>query len=119
MSYIYLASPYTHKNEAIMQDRYTAALMAVAMLTRAEITAYSPITYYHPLAINFDMPRDFDFWQRHNLNMLRHSNLLMVLTLEGWRESKGVNWEIEYAQYSNLLIKEVSLTGLQNGTDLL
>lgn len=119
MSYIYLGSPYTHSDPNVMEQRYRAVREATALLTRAEYTVYSPIVHYHDLAKHYVMPKDFAFWTKHNINMLRHANLFAMLTLPGWADSKGLDWEYDYAIYSNLLVWKVSLEGIRSGEDLL
>lgn len=98
---IYLASPYTHPDFTIMTQRFEAveAFTAHAILRRHII--FSPIVHGHALAQKFDMPTDFNFWESYALGMLRASNEIWVLKLEGWQHSKGVNGEILEAQKLN------------------
>jgi hypothetical protein len=118
MTYIYLASPYTHYSDAVMQFRYLCTLEASAHLTKEKWTVYSPIVHYHDMSVQYNLPRDFDFWMPHNRSMLRFANIFMILTLEGWRESKGIAWERDYATYSGIPIFEATLEGIKNGSDL-
>ena len=57
---------------------------------------YSPIVHSHPLAL-LGLPSDWPFWAEHNRAMLERSDVLAVLTLPGWKESRGVAAEIEIA----------------------
>jgi hypothetical protein len=67
---------------------------------------YSPIA--HGIALEPHLPTkladDHDFWMRHCLNMLGRCDSLRVYCIYGWRESKGVQMEIEYAKNAKLPI---------------
>ena len=75
LAMIYLVSPYSHPDAAVRSRRYLAACRAAACL-----------------------PTDWVFWQRHDEEYLRCCDELVVLTLDGWRESQGVAGEIQLAQ---------------------
>lgn len=104
MSYFYLASPYTsHKKKAkdreIEQDlRYGAAIQATGKLHRADMVVYSPIVHYHPIALHHKLPGDYDYWKHINEIFIQKSSGLIILTINGWKESRGVQDEIELAQ---------------------
>jgi hypothetical protein len=46
---IYLASPYSHADDAIRAQWFDAACRAAAELMRAGHTVYSPIVHGHPI----------------------------------------------------------------------
>lgn len=98
MSFIYLASPYSHADPAIREARYRAAVKYVAKLSRAGVTVYSPVVHYHCVAADHKLPTDAAFWRRHNGRMLFAAHELRILRLDGWRESKGVAQELEWAR---------------------
>lgn len=93
---IYLASPYTHPDPAVMQRRFEDARAATAaLLSRGEIV-YSPIVHGHAIAIAHDLPKDWGFWQRHCFAMLERADNLYVLMLDGWEQSRGVRAELDW-----------------------
>lgn len=97
MSFIYLASPYTHADPAVMEERYRRAVAICAELfTRGEFV-FSPIVHCHPIAVAHNLPRDIAFWHEYSRKMLLAANELWVAELDGWRESAGVAFEIELA----------------------
>lgn len=98
MSYIYLASPYSHPDDAIQEQRYRAALDATAYLLRCRAWVYSPIVHCRPLALAHSLPHDAGFWQEYNFTMIRSAARLLILQIPGWRESKGVSAEFIYAR---------------------
>jgi len=98
MSYIYLASPYTHPNPDIMQERYEHAARVTAEMLNRRQYVYSPIVHCHELACRHDLPRDINFWRDYNTAMLRLAGQLKVLKLEGWEQSVGVQFEMDLAK---------------------
>lgn len=94
---IYLASPYSHSDPKIMEKRFQLVLKATAELTNQGLLIYSPIVHSHPMAVDYKLPTDFNFWQKYNFGMIDHCNAIAVLTIDGWRESKGIKGEMQYA----------------------
>lgn len=95
---IYLAQPYTHKDSAIRDARYRAALRIVADYTKMEFLIYSPIVHYHNVALAYDLPVEFDFWRTLNFEALKRCNEIWILPLTGWETSAGLRAEIKEAQ---------------------
>lgn len=95
---IYLASPYSHKDHEVMENRFVAAREACAFLTKAGKLVYSPIVHWHPVAEAHDLPRDFLFWSKLNFSMIRRCEEVHVLCLNNWNNSLGVSAEIEFAK---------------------
>ncbi len=93
---IYLASPYTHADPDVMQDRFEAVRQVAAGYLLAGRAVYSPIVHGHVIAAAHDLPVSFDFWMQHCLAMLSRAQKLHVLQLDGWRESRGVAAEIAW-----------------------
>lgn len=90
---IYLASPYTGTLE-VMQQRYEAVRHVTATLLVNRRWVYSPIVHAHEIAVRHSLPRDFQFWMSYNDSAIEHMSGVDVLQLPGWRESKGVQYEI-------------------------
>lgn len=95
---IYLAIPYTHADPAVMDARAEVADHVAALLTRAGYEVYSPISSWHHIAKKYDLPTDHAYWKRLNDNILSICDRLMVIKLDGWEESQGVQDEIEMAE---------------------
>lgn len=91
---IYLASPYTHQNKAIEEERYTVTMEVTAILISRGLPIFSPIVHCHPMAQQFDMPTDAKSWELYNGDFIRKASSMYVLTIAGWKESKGVTQEI-------------------------
>ena len=101
---IYLASPYSSVSTDVLDDRFSEAQSAVIKLIKRGFVVYSPIVHSHPLATIGDLPSGWEFWSRQDLAMLDRADLLMVLKIAGWQESKGVGEEIKYAEKIGLPI---------------
>jgi hypothetical protein len=74
------------------------ALYAVAWLTKANLTIYSPIVHYHAVAAVGKLPTDSRYWAEHNFNMIKKSNGLIILKLNGWSKSEGVRTETTFCK---------------------
>lgn len=100
MSFIYLASPYTHENAAVRDLRAQMANAFAARLMTSGYAVFSPISHSHDLAryLAPELLLDHDWWMRMDLPVLRAASLLLVLKLTGWEESRGVDAEIAFAR---------------------
>ena len=90
---IYLAIPYTGQEDAAFRfaNRYAGMLMQEGHLV------FSPISMCHSIAQVVKLPTDFEYWKRYDFHMLNLCDMLVVLMFDGWKESVGVQGEIEYA----------------------
>lgn len=103
---IYLASPYSHDDQAVMEHRYYSVLKFTSRLIDQNYIVYSPIvsTHYVTKLLNAG---SFDFWEKYCYKLLSRCDRLWILTLEGWRESKGIKKEIEFARSLSIPIDHV------------
>jgi len=93
---IYLACPYTHPDPAVRQHRFREACRSSAALIRAGHVVFCPIVHSHPL-VEFDLPTDWQSWERIDREFLRRCDEIVVLMLEGWETSAGVRAELAFA----------------------
>ena len=104
MSYFYLASPYTSrkkkkKDRGLEQDlRYGIALRATHKLHMQGLVVFSPIVHYHNIALYSNLPGTYEYWKDVNATYIKRSNGLFVLTINGWKQSVGVQDEIKLAR---------------------
>lgn len=104
---IYLASPYSDPNPIVMGQRFHEAARVAAALMKEGQVIYSPIAHNHYLAVKFNMPSDFDFWMLYDLAILARCDQLLVLCLPGWKQSKGIGKEMDFACEHNIPIKYI------------
>lgn len=102
---IYLACPYNDKSLEVREERYHAVTRVASILMQQGHFIFSPITHCHPMAISGNLPTGWDFWQEYDMLMISRCDELWVLTIPGWRESKGVTSEIQIALVLNKPIK--------------
>lgn len=93
---IYLASPYSHPEVVVRERRFREACQAVVTLLASGLTVFSPIVHGHPL-VDHGLPTDWPFWERFDRDHLVRCDEVVVLMLDGWRESIGVAAEIRIA----------------------
>ena len=110
---IYLASPYTHVDATVRESRFDAACLATTTLMRAGLSVYAPIVQCHPL-VRYGLPIEWEFWQAHDCEHLRRCDEVMVLTLDGWKASRGVQAEIVLAIQLDLPIRYLSPSMISN-----
>jgi len=94
---IYMPSPYSHQHKHIEKSRFELASYATATLISRGIKVFSPIAYSHPLAIQYKLGLDFEYWQKLNESWIDWADCLLVLMLEGWEQSRGILSEVNYA----------------------
>jgi len=93
----YLACPYSHPDHAVRVARFEAANRAAGVLIREGHKVFSPISHTHPIAECCDLPLGWDFWEAFDRAFLSISGRVVVLLIDGWRESKGVQGELRIA----------------------
>ena len=102
---IYLAIPYTHEDPAVMDARAAVADHVAALLTDIGYQVYSPISGWHHIAKKYSLPTDHEYWTRLNHRMMLNSDRVLVIMLYGWKESKGVQDEIAFAERFGIEVK--------------
>ena len=95
---IYLAAPYTHEDPNVVWRRlFDNGVLAAKLLAEGHLV-FSPLINSSEIdAIFTNSGTAFD-WYTFDLRMLRKCDRLVVLMLDGWRESKGVGLEIAEAE---------------------
>ncbi|HXH21718.1 MAG TPA: DUF1937 family protein [Dehalococcoidia bacterium] len=94
---IYLASPYSHPDPAVRERRFRTACRLAAAFLRAGMLVFSPIAHSHPL-VEFGLPTDWRFWERYDRAHLERCDEVVVLMMDGWKESAGVQAEVRIAR---------------------
>lgn len=101
----YLASPYTHKNPDVREQRYQQVCDVVTKLSKqGDYAVYSPIAHWHPIALVHKLPTDAMFWKNQNEGVINASQCVIVVKMDGWEQSIGVQMEIAFAKQHNIKI---------------
>ena len=94
MTLAYLATPYTnypHGREAAFRE----ASRVAAWLATKDIIVFCPIAHSHPLAATGLLPQaDHDLWMKLDAPFVEKCDYLIVAQMDGWKESRGVRYEI-------------------------
>lgn len=106
---IYLASPYSHPDPAVVKYRYQATRSQLAKMLDAGVYVYSPVVHFHHVAKHHELPTDAKFWSNHNRHMLNLANRMDVLCLDGWEESAGVGEELGWAKEFRIPVRLIEL----------
>lgn len=115
MAFTYLASPYSHAQPKVRQERYIATRDWIAnhMRVHPRSVIYSPIVHFHDLARANKFDHSFEFWSHINIEMIRAASQFWVLKLKGYDtsvgifgdNSKGILGELDIAQQFNKPVK--------------
>lgn len=108
---LYLASAYTHPDADVREFRYT---MAVEYVTYAvpyfSMLVFSPIAYWHPIALRHSLPTDSKYWAEVNRTTFKSVAGLLILQSDGWERSVGIGMEVKWAKDKGI---PIHMTGLK------
>ena len=107
----YLAIPYTHPSESVMQYRAEVSDFIFSVLCKNEgRNVYAPISSCHHIAKKYGMPRDYAFWKEMCEVFVSRSQKIIVVMLPGWKVSVGLAAEIKLAEKLGLEIEYLDPT---------
>ena len=102
---LYLASPYFHNDSRVKLARLEANRIAVNVL----INIYDNIIPFSPILYGSSIPHDDVSpccgWYNFDLMFLKKCDVMKVLKLPGWEESRGVFMEIGVAKSLDIPIE--------------
>jgi hypothetical protein len=100
----FLSMPYSDKDKTLVEERFRKSTEVSAHLMVNGIHLLSPIGFGHPIVIAHPVPSDWDYWNLFCKKLINASSQLLVFTLPGWKESTGVQEEIEFAKRHHIPI---------------
>jgi len=98
---LYLAAPYTHDVAKVRHLRFEMINEFAARLMMNDHVVYSPISHGRPIAV-YGLTSDWDFWRKQDLPLLARFDVLVILALDGWYDSVGVNAAIKIANEAGM-----------------
>ena len=101
-SLVYLACPYSHPDPEVRESRFRAANQAAASLMREGVHVFSPISHSHHVLLTSELPHEWKYWEEYDRVFLSACRALVVLQLEGWDCSEGVQAETSIARQLGL-----------------
>lgn len=106
---IYVASPYSSPILQVPEQRFRAtAQFVLHLLQEGAGPVFSPIVYFHPLATQAALPTDAGYWHNTNMQFLRRAEVVFLLRLTGWEQSKGVAIELNVAKMLGIPVRHFS-----------
>lgn len=94
----YLATPYTNFDYGL-DLAFVEACKTAADLIKLGYSVFSPIVHSHTIAYHGKMdPTDHAMWMAIDAPFMERCDGLIVATIKGWSQSKGVRFEIDWFQ---------------------
>lgn len=106
MAKIYIAIPYSSVDK---EASFRIANKVASEQYKLGNIVYSPISHSHPIAIQEGLPGGFEFWEKIDFEFIRWADYVLVVKMEGWKESTGVRKEIEYCKSIGKLVYYLDL----------
>jgi hypothetical protein len=106
-SLVYLASPYSHPDPAVQEERFQAVCRAASHLMQAGLRVFSPIAHSHPISLAGSLPTGWEYWEAYDEFVLSACGVLAILQLDGWNSSRGIKGEVEIARRLGLVTYNV------------
>jgi hypothetical protein len=81
----------------MMEERYRTVTKVAAHLIEKDLVVFSPITMTHPIdkiLATDGTTLGSDYWLRFDDLFMRACSKMVVLMIDGWKESKGIQREI-------------------------
>ncbi|MBI5346353.1 MAG: DUF1937 family protein [Chlamydiae bacterium] len=103
---IYLACPYRDEDLNVRKKRCAAAHFVAAELSSQGHHVFSPLTH-NEILVDLTQNLPGAHWLEFDLAILSICKKLLILKLEGWEDSKGVQVEIAFAKKNGIPIEEM------------
>lgn len=75
------------------EARYIDVCIAAAKLVEKDIHVFSPIAHSHGIALHMQEKHNWDFWSQQDIPFLRQAEGMLILCLDGWKDSVGIKAE--------------------------
>lgn len=109
---IYLAAPYSGDKETINARMELFGKCAARLINKGHFVV-SPL-YNHFILHHEDLPGDWDYWQHYSRATLAQCKAIIVLMIDGYSDSKGVQGEIEFATERGIRVYYLSVEEILN-----
>ncbi len=103
----YLACPYSHAEREIREMRVSLADKIAGELMLMGFQVFSPLTHSHRVACHIAdkvCACDHDFWLKQDKPFFEACDIMFILTLAGWQESRGIQTETRWANQYDMPI---------------
>lgn len=95
---IYLASPYSHDDPTVREQRYKTVCKAAGYIMAQGHAVFSPIAHTHGICLEMGGENfSFEFWEKYDKEMINLCDEFWICQMEDWEKSKGIKAELAYA----------------------
>lgn len=109
---VYVACPYRGKTENETEQNFEIFLQVDAHLTREGYFTVSPLLK-NLVCMTGDLPQTWDYWKEYSKVLMSRCDYLIVVMLEGWSTSEGINGEIALANELSIPIHYFDLQEIE------
>lgn len=95
--YWYVCTPYT-KYPKGLEAAFHDACVVTARLIRLGFKVFCPIAHTHPIAAHGFDAKDGALWLEQDRPLFDAATGVIVVMLDGWRESSGIQAEVQWAK---------------------
>lgn len=81
-----------------MDDRYSQTIAYTARLIAGGLHVFSPIAHNVTMIKHCGIPNGWNYWKLYDATMLADSGYLLILPLDGWEDSEGIQEERQLAR---------------------
>lgn len=110
---IYLAGPYSDKDEDLKHRRFLELTRVSAWLNYFMVVTFSPITQSHEQNEFLLKDGSWEEWEYVDKMFINKCDEVWVLLLTGWESSIGVRAEIDFARERNKKVRFIYLDGFE------
>lgn len=117
---IYLASPYSHPDPLVQNEREKVVCQLAFLLINAGYLVYCPIAETAALVRHSQsIDTGWEFWRKKDLLQLDRCDELWIADMDGWTESKGVQGEVRHAMLNSKLVSLLQFDLVNRGVEAL
>jgi hypothetical protein len=116
--YSYLASPYAHKLPSFRHKRFEQICDIAGRLMARGMVVYSPIAQNHSVVTwcNIPLGKGWSWWKRFDEVMISHAKEVIVVKMEGWEDSVGIEGEIWIAGKLGIPVRYMEVSEVYEDT---
>lgn len=99
MRKIFLACPYSHADKDVVHSRFVACNKVAAQIIEAGNVVFSQVSMSHPINLELQKTEKANIgklWAPVDAVFLDIMQELIILDLDGWDKSAGIQREIEF-----------------------
>lgn len=104
----YLACPYSSDQKEVIAERMKTFGWVASRLINQGMIIVSPLTNHLLIEQGHDIAGNWSFWKNYSEVLVSRSDVLLVLTLDGYYESSGVRGETAVAARNKIPIVHIN-----------